>query len=129
MAEPGKESGTDKYEYFRGLTLEQIKAHLDELTEGFGEVKKHYTGPLGRRRTEIREEDMGKILGAFGDFLPMTTNPDVQQEAVEAFGIETERPEDLTINRITGLTQEVMLFAAGFKNSGIKAMRIDGPIA
>ncbi len=126
-AEADRQRTQDKYEYFRGLSLEEINAHLTGLNERIEGVKGHYTGLIGRRRTRIRDEDMQEVMEAFGDLLPMTTNPEVQQEALDAMraGMATQ-PQDLTVNRITGLIQSSMLFVAGFENSGVTAIGLGG---
>jgi hypothetical protein len=123
MVEPGEQVGEgqeDRYAYFRGLPLEEIQEHLEGLSGTFDDIRGHYSGPIGRHRKKIKDEDMDALMDAFGDLLPMSLNTAVQQE----FG-EGKDPEDLAHTRIIGLTQDVLLFAARFENTGITAFPLE----
>ncbi len=106
----------DKYERFRSMPIEEVRTYLDSIGQSFEDVKKHYTGPLGRFRKNIRDEDMSTLTGHIGDLLPMGMSEAVQ---AEIRGYNHEDPLGLTFNRIGQLSSDIMVFAAKFENSGI----------
>jgi hypothetical protein len=121
MSETVKETSVDKYEYFRSLSLDEISTHLAGLTQDFHGVQRHYTGLIGRRRSKIKKEDSAALTAVVVDLLPMSTNPEVNQQALSD---EDVKPEDLVISQITGMTQEVLVFMARFENTGITAFQL-----
>lgn len=110
------ESAKERYAYFYSLSLEEIREHLDELTESISGVRKSYTGPIGKHRKKIKDEDAKVLTDAFGDLLPMSLNPDVQQEILNS---TAEHLEDSTHAKISQLTEDIALFLSRFENTGV----------
>jgi hypothetical protein len=113
---------SDLYEYFRGMSLEEITNHLDELKEELGAVKKYYTGPIRKHIKIIKDDDMDKLSMAIGDLLPMTHNPEVQQEVISGDSSESKEP---VLWHISDLTMDILTFMTRFDNSGATILRLD----
>src|SRR5665213_2314165 len=116
MTDAHESDPVDRYEYLRGLSLEEAEAHLAELTAGLTEAEKHYTGPIGSLRRKLNDEDLEQLGAALGDLLPMSTNPLVQQELIDHPELG---PEDLLFYSIASAAWDISGFMSRFKNSGV----------
>ena len=106
-------------DYETELTLEQAQERFQEILDAFEKIKKGYPGFPGRLRRKISDEDNKTLGDCIGVLLPLSMKAAVQQQLVSG----EEYPLWMQIGR---LQQDIMLFLARFKNSGVKVIQGGG---
>ena len=105
-------------DYDTELTFEEAKKRLEEVESALSLVKRKYSGFLSRMKTEISEDDTKMLSDCIGVLLPLGMNSVVQQEIINSENLsETLHAKSALLN------QDIMLFLARFKNSGVKVIK------
>lgn len=99
-------------DYNTKLTFEEAKKRLEEVENAFKRIKQKYLNP------EISAEDLKILTDCVGVLLPFGINPVVQRE------ISNSKDISGTLHSKSALlNQDILLFLAKFKNSGVTAFK------
>lgn len=104
--------------YHSDLSLGEAEQRYGELIQEFETVKGHYTGLFSRFKRKISEGDKKTLGECIGVLLPLSHEASVQQEVV---GKEPQK--NALFYKLGRLEQDIMMYAARFKNTGIKVFK------
>jgi len=105
-------------EYHSNLSLEEAEKRYEEIIQEFETVKGHYAGLFSRFKRKMSEGDKKTLGECVGVLLPLNHEASVQQEIV---GKEPQK--EALFYKLGRLEQDIMMYAARFKNTGIKVFK------
>jgi hypothetical protein len=106
------------------LTIEEARERFSEVKNAVDKIKESYSGPLSRFKKNIKGEDMEVLEEGMGVLLPLSLQKSVQEELVKM----SDETEGALFYLSSSLQQDILIFAAKFKNPGITLVRGKGSL-
>jgi len=104
--------------YHSDLSLEESEQRYREIIQEFETVKGHYAGLFSRFKRKMSEDDKKTLADCIGVLLPLSHEASIQQEVVGK-----EPKKEALFYKLGQLEQDIMIYAARFKNTGVKVFK------